>query len=151
MRVRVESKSTESQTEMVYLLQTTSQGHSRRQIKLPPASERVLQNLYTHPLILWKPLRKQIYHTIRSCTRTKSSYIVQYWYAAMLFLWASVISVPSVQIGSGFSPTPSQGWTLNPECRHRAWKVLKHTAFNLMAPALPHPSVNSNIPHLYLH
>ncbi len=37
---------------MAYLLQTTSQGHSRRQIKLQPASEGVTQNVCTHTHIL---------------------------------------------------------------------------------------------------
>lgn len=43
-----ESREGRPQAEVVYLLQTTSQGRRRREIKLQPASEGVTSNTYLH-------------------------------------------------------------------------------------------------------
>lgn len=123
---------------MVYLLQTTSQGHSRSQIKLPPASERVPQNPYTHPLILWKPPRKQIYHTVRFCTLTKSFYIVEYWHAAGLFYGHQSFlchQTEMIQFRSTQASVPRQ--VKGEPHILRCWNI--QPSFDLMAPCAPSP------------
>lgn len=98
-RTERKKESKEPRGELACLLQTTSQGHSRREIKLQPNSEGVSQNVYAHTNTFPHSLKPTLWQqNIAQCDFINCKIIILYCTIIMFsdaFYWR--VSAPSDQ------------------------------------------------------